>query len=47
MVGYPALALPVAATADGRPTGLQLIGRPGADARLIALGAGIEAALAP
>src|SRR5690606_13138541 len=38
LTGQPAVSLPLA-TIDGLPTGMQLIGRPGADAELLLLGA--------
>ena len=45
-VGAPVLALPCG-TADGLPCGLQLIGRPGDDALVLAAGASLERLLAP
>jgi len=45
MVGLPAIALPVhrtAPTADGVPMGVQLIGRPGQEATLLAIGRQLE-----
>jgi aspartyl-tRNA(Asn)/glutamyl-tRNA(Gln) amidotransferase subunit A len=42
--GLPALAVPVAPTAGGLPIGIQMIGRFGADDRLLALGETYEAA---
>jgi aspartyl-tRNA(Asn)/glutamyl-tRNA(Gln) amidotransferase subunit A len=42
LLGYPALALPWGADAQGLPLSLQLIGRPGADAQLLRLGLAIE-----
>ncbi|MGY3128326.1 amidase [Agrococcus sp. UYP33] len=45
MVGLPAIALPVhrtAPTADGVPMGVQLIGRPGEEATLLAIGRQLE-----
>lgn len=44
LTGHPALTLPLL-TADGLPAGLQLVGRKGEDARLIAVAAWIAAAL--
>jgi amidase len=46
LVGLPALALPVPGGPDGLPASLQLIGPPGGEERLIALGRVIEAAVA-
>jgi len=43
--GLPALALPVMATPEGIPIGVQLIGAPGGDATVLALGAQLEAEL--
>lgn len=45
IAGVPALALPVAVTGSHLPASIQLIGRPGAEATLLALGAGLEEAL--
>ncbi len=45
MAGLPALSLPCGFTAAGLPIGLQLTGRPFADVGLLALAAGVEAAL--
>jgi amidase len=42
LTGQPAVSLPLA-TVDGLPTGIQLIGRMGADAELLALSADLEA----
>jgi amidase len=41
LTGQPAVSLPLA-MADGLPVGIQLIGRIGADAELLALGADLE-----
>ena len=42
VTGLPAIVLPVHQTADGLPMGVQLIGRPGGEATLFALGAQLE-----
>ena len=44
VTGLPAITLPVALTAEGVPMGVQLVGRPGGEATLFALGAQLEAA---
>lgn len=46
LTGHPALSLPVG-THEGMPVGLQLVGRRGADAHLLACAALIERALTP
>lgn len=46
IAGLPALALPVPAARSHLPASLQLIGRPGAEATLLALGAQVERSLA-
>jgi len=43
--GLPALALPVTATPEGIPIGVQLIGRPGSDITLFSLASRLEAEL--
>jgi aspartyl-tRNA(Asn)/glutamyl-tRNA(Gln) amidotransferase subunit A len=43
--GLPALALPAGWTGDGLPVGVQLVGRAGEEASLLALGEKLEAAL--
>lgn len=40
--GLPAITLPVHQTPDGLPMGVQLIGRPGGEATLLAIGAQLE-----
>jgi len=42
VAGLPAIALPVHQTVDGMPMGVQLIGRPGGEATLLAIGAQLE-----
>jgi amidase len=42
VAGLPAITLPVATTEDGLPMGVQLIGRPGGERVLLALGAQLE-----
>lgn len=42
VAGLPAIVLPVHQTASGLPMGVQLIGRPGGEATLLALGAQLE-----
>ncbi len=45
-LGWPALALPCGPAEDGLPASVQLVGRPGDDARVLAAGLALEAALA-
>lgn len=45
--GLPALSMPAGFTADGLPVGVELLGRPHADGRLIALGYAWEQAASP
>lgn len=42
VAGLPAITLPVSVTADGLPMGVQLVGRPGGEDVLLALGAQLE-----
>lgn len=42
VAGLPALVLPVTVDASGHPVSVQLIGRPGGEAAIIALAAGLE-----
>jgi amidase len=44
VTGQPAMSLPLHWSADGLPIGVQLVGRPGAEATLIAVGSQLEAA---
>ena len=46
LLGWPALALPCGPAEDGLPASVQLVGRPGDDARVLAAGLALEAALA-
>ena len=43
VLGWPALAIPCGAAEDGLPASVQLVGRPGADALVLAAGALLEA----
>jgi Asp-tRNA(Asn)/Glu-tRNA(Gln) amidotransferase A subunit family amidase len=45
-LGWPALALPAGRAEDGLPASIQLVGRPGADALVLAAGEALEGALA-
>ena len=45
LLGWPALALPCGAAEEGMPASIQLVGRPGADAVVLAVGRLLEAAL--
>jgi amidase len=42
VAGLPAITLPVHVTADGLPMGVQVIGRPGAEDVLLAIGTQLE-----
>jgi amidase len=42
VTGLPAIVLPVYQTAEGIPMGVQLVGRPGGEATLLAIGAQLE-----
>ncbi|HEY8192823.1 MAG TPA: amidase [Gaiellaceae bacterium] len=44
-VGWPALALPAGPAEDGLPASLQLVGKPGDDALVLAAGTALEASL--
>ena len=45
LLGWPALALPCGPAEEGLPASAQLVGRPGADALVLAVGAFLEAEL--
>ena len=45
LTGFPAMAMPVGETPDGLPIGVQLIGPPLGEARLLAVGHALEQAL--
>ncbi|MCB1272835.1 MAG: amidase [Leucobacter sp.] len=45
--GLPALTLPIGLTDEGLPVGIQLIGRPHADAEVVSLGRSIEELISP
>jgi aspartyl-tRNA(Asn)/glutamyl-tRNA(Gln) amidotransferase subunit A len=45
VVGAPALALPCGPAEDGLPASVQLVGRPGEDAAVLAVGRALERAL--
>ena len=47
LLGVPCVTLPARWGETGLPTGVQLVGRLGDDARLLACGAFLERALAP
>ncbi|MDQ1574488.1 MAG: amidase [Actinomycetota bacterium] len=42
VTGLPAITLPVAATDEGLPMGIQLLGRPGGESTLLSIGAQLE-----
>ena len=45
LLGWPALALPCGPAEDGLQASVQLVGRPGEDARVLAAGLALEEAL--
>jgi aspartyl-tRNA(Asn)/glutamyl-tRNA(Gln) amidotransferase subunit A len=47
MLGWPALAVPCGVAEDGLPASVQLLGRPGDDALVLAAGAALEDRLSP
>jgi Asp-tRNA(Asn)/Glu-tRNA(Gln) amidotransferase A subunit family amidase len=47
VVGAPALALPCGAAEDGLPASVQLVGRPGEDALVLAAGRALAGMLPP
>ena len=46
MVGHPAVSLPVGLDRNGMPFGLQIVGRRGGDAQVLAVAAAMERLLA-
>lgn len=46
-LGLPAITLPLVVSSEGLPMGVQLVGRPGDDARLLRTAAWLESRLAP
>jgi aspartyl-tRNA(Asn)/glutamyl-tRNA(Gln) amidotransferase subunit A len=46
-LGWPAIALPAGTTAEGVPLSVQLVGRPGTDAAVLATAAELERVLSP
>jgi len=42
LLGEPALSLPCGRSVDGLPVGLQLVGKPFSDARLLGIGRTVE-----
>jgi amidase len=44
-LGWPALALPCGPAEDGLPASVQLVGRPGSDALVLATGQSLQASL--
>jgi amidase len=47
VTGSPALAVPAGLTGDGLPVGVQIVGRPGDDAGVLAVGLAFERAVGP
>lgn len=47
LAGLPALAVPVAASGDGLPIGVQIVGAPGTESTILAAGLAVQNALAP
>ena len=45
LTACPVVALPCALTGEGLPVGIQLVGRPGSEAQLLAVAAGFERAV--
>ena len=47
VIGYPGISVPAGIDRDGLPTGLQIMGRPGADEALLEIGREVEAVFGP
>jgi aspartyl-tRNA(Asn)/glutamyl-tRNA(Gln) amidotransferase subunit A len=45
--GLPAMAIPAGLDDEGMPVGIEILGRPGSDERLVAMAAALEAARGP
>ncbi len=47
LVGLPAASVPCGLSSQGMPTGLQIVGPPGRDERVLSIGAAVEALMVP